>query len=365
MYHRFGSLRIWSLPAALVLGYFLLWPAPLPDDLISVRAAYAGDLSKSYVTDSRREFLLELDGNTLPAGEVESVTVRSGKNGRTFTLNGNRAGLISITSFSNGGDFISGNLYSTASLTAKVVDTNGSPVSEAAVTWSVISAQNNSPAMMSGWGRKKTGLTWRATPEAGLNYEELAQERIVNATNNTSTTDPSGATTMQLTDIVGERILTVKAEVTISGITYSATQDVSFGKGPLSKFTAPAEYLEYAPLLTFREAYVLCNGAGKYDSDGVDSSNWKNGDYVGGKDKDSGKMPTVDEMRAISPPSQRNGDANAQGAAYAAGWDPDAPSWWWTGEAGGALDAFFVDLYDGDAGYGLVVGSHAPVACLR
>jgi hypothetical protein len=294
-------------------------------------------------------------------GGTVSVPVRAGDNEQTFTFNGSASSLFSITSSANGGNFTSGNLYSTASLTARVVDANGSPVTGATVTWSVVSTQNNSQAMMPGWKSKKTGLTWGNVPESGLDYATLAQERIVSATNNTSTTDSNGETAMQLTDIVGERIITVKAEVTVSGTTYSARQDVSFGEGPLSKFTAPAEYLDSSSLLTFGQAYDLCNGSGKYVNDGVVPSTWTSGSYIGG-----GKMPTVAEMQAVSPPSAFNNNADAQGAAYAAGWASGSYRWWWwTGEAYGADLAFPVHLFDGYDNYGGYVGLNAPVACRR
>jgi hypothetical protein len=41
----------------------------------------------------------------------------------------------------------------------------------------------------------------------------------------------------QLTDVVGNRTVTVKAETTIDGVLYSRTTDVTFGNGPMSVFT--------------------------------------------------------------------------------------------------------------------------------
>jgi hypothetical protein len=337
------------------------------DELISVRAAYAGDRSKSYVTDSRGEFLVELDGYSLPSGGEVTVTVRTGKSEQTFTLNGSELGPISITitSFANGGDFTGGNLYSTASLTAGVVNVNGSPVNGATVTWSVVSALNNSQAMMPGWGGKKAGLTWGNAPEPGLNATTLPQERIVSATNNTGTTDSNGETTMLLTDIVGERVITVKAEATIGATTHSVTQDVSFGNGPLSEFKAPDEYLTIESLPSFEDAYNLCNGANRFNTDGVNPNSWTQGSYVGG-----GKMPTSAQMLAVSIPSADN--SVGQGAAYAAGWDPGSRRWWWwTGEASAVYYAFLVALHAGFsnstigfvAGYGY--GQISAVACLQ
>jgi hypothetical protein len=331
------------------------------DDVFSTSAAYAADMRKSYRTNRSGEFDIVLVG---PAGPVP-VTIRAGDNEQTFTLNAGTSGLISIIASSNGGDFTTGNLYATASLTAKVADASGSPVNGATVTWTVLTAQNKSPAMVSTWRSKKTGLTWGNTPESGTGgftyvYQRLQEERIVSATNNTTSTDSSGQTTMQLTDIVGERVITVQAKVTIGGTDYIATRDVSFGKGPLSVFKAPVG--TSSPRLTWAEAYDACNGSGKYVSDGVDPSTWTNGAYVGGV-----KMPTVVEYQAVSPidtaftPSFNNPNTAAQGAALAAGW----PYFWnWAGEAELADNAFYVSLRDG-FDFGGTVSFRFPVACRR
>jgi hypothetical protein len=275
-------------------------------------------------------------------------------------LNGSAGtSLISIATFSNGGNFTSGTLYSTASVTAKVVGTDGQPVNGATVTWSVETAQNNSPAMMSGWDNKKTGLTWGTTPEANLDYTLLPQERIVSASNNTSSTNGSGETIMQLTDIVGERVITVKATVTVGGTTYSVTQDVSFGNGPLSVFRAPVGTT--SPYLTWDEAYQACNGTA-YPNGSDHTNGWNSGTYVGG-----GKMPTRAEYQAVSPYNVPSGgtiynpNTAAQGAAVAVGWPYGS---YWTGEAYGAVNAFDVHLGVGDA-YWLNVSNRIPVACRR
>jgi hypothetical protein len=203
-----------------------------------------------------------------PAGGAESVTVRAKDKERTFPLkptgdhaprnlpqaapgkarlrplNGNASSLISISAWTDNEYFMSGDLYASASLTAWVVDTGGNPVNGATVTWSVHHARNNSPAMMAGWESKKTGLTWGNAPESGNGgqtyaYQRLRVERIVSATNNTSATNSFGKTTMQFTDIMGEGIIAVQAKVTIDGTDHTATEVVSFYKGPLSMLLAP------------------------------------------------------------------------------------------------------------------------------
>ncbi|MDR3176846.1 MAG: inverse autotransporter beta domain-containing protein [Desulfovibrio sp.] len=328
------------------------------DGLISVTAAYAADPRKSYRTNQRGEFDIVLAGASGPV----PVTIRAGDNEQTFTLNGSASSLISIIASTDGGNFTSGNLYSTASLTAKVTDASGNPVNGATVTWTVLTAQNNSPAMMSGWGNKKTGLTWGNVPESGNGgytyvYQRLQEERIVSATNNTTTTAPNGETVMQLTDIVGERVITVQAKVNIGGTDYTATQAVSFGNGPLYVFRAPLG--TSSPYLTWDEAYQACNGS-VYPNGSDHTTGWTSGTYVGG-----GKMPTRVEYQAVSPIDtawgHTNPNSNAQGAAVAAGW-PD--NRYWSGEAFGADIAFHVLVFDGYDNGGLV-GLHFPVACRR
>jgi hypothetical protein len=319
-------------------------------------------------------------GLTGPDG-TGSETVRGEDNEQTFPLNGNASSLIRITAYTDGGNFTSGKLYATASLTARVVDPDGNPINGATVTWSVLSARNNSPAVMSGWESKKTGLTWGDAPESGKDdytyvYERLQKERIDCATNDTSATDSSGVTTILLTDIVGERIVTVQAKVTIGGTDHTATQAISFGKGPLSVFLAPVG--AFSPSLTWEEAYNACNGANAYATRSVAPSAWKilgttyPANYVGGSTPgtDDGKMPTRAEYHAVSaidtyPWGYTNPNVNAQGAAFAAGWPLVWPlSVYWTGEAYGAVYAYGVYLLDGiDVGPG--DSARLAVACRR
>ena len=266
---------------------------------------------------------------------------------------------ISIIAHSDGGSFTSAPFHSTASLTAKVADpATGQAVNGATVTWFVESAHNSSSAMASGWGGKKTGLAWGTAPEAGLTHVELSGERITSDTiNNTSTTNAFGETTKSLTDIVGQRTITVKATVTVDSMAYSATQVVSFGDGPLSVFKAPVYNL------TFEQAYNECNGVERYVADGVAPSTWSilaQGDYVGG-----GKIPSRVELQRVSNTDTQWGATNPEnglGAAYAAGW---SGYWYWTGEVRSTHDVFGVVVVDGDGGNGGNVGDSGRVACRR
>lgn len=52
----------------------------------------------------------------------------------------------------------------------------------------------------------------------------------------TNTISGSSPITVNLTDVMGERTVTVRAEVKINGYTFTQDQTVFFGKGPLSVF---------------------------------------------------------------------------------------------------------------------------------
>ena len=317
------------------------------DGLISTKAAYAADLFRSFPVQS--------DGTVWVTGLANSalltgLTVQAGEARRTFTVAelgaGGASSLISIDAFTNGGNFV-GTGSSTASVTALVKDASGQPVNGATVTWTVLTAQNSSPAMYSGWGAKKTGLTWGASPTM-VKWDDIPELTAVT----TSNTDGTGKAIIQLTDIVGERTITIQAKVNISGTDHTVTQAVTYGNGPLSVFKAPDSTNR-----TWDMAYQLCNSSA-YSGD--HSAGWSSGAYVGG-----GKMPTRAEYQAVAPVDTRysytNSNAAAQGAAYAAGWPY---SLYWTGEALGADYAFGVYLVDGNS-FGFVVGYDLRVACRR
>jgi hypothetical protein len=258
----------------------------------------------------------------------------------------------------NCGDFTSAPFYCTVSLIAEFMDTSGNPMRNALVTWRVIKAQNNSKATMTGWENRKTGLTWGKEPEPNLTYEQLAEERIASATHNTSITNSFGQAVMQLTDIVGERMVTVEAKATIGGKEYAVTQSVSFGKGPLSVFRDK-------PLEKADDTNSWTKAAGKCGS--------VNDTSVGYHSET--KLPTKAQLQAVS--VSGNG---GQGAAAAVGWRNDngnnsSPSTdrfrYWTGEIS-RIDGTYgpiagvVLLYNGSLAdeYGISHGNPVGV-CLR
>lgn len=107
--------------------------------------------------------------------------------------------------------------------------------------------------------------------------------------------------TASLTDIVGERDVTVQASVTLkkTGTTHTATARVVFGKGPLSVFAG-------APLkvgTTWKEAVSRCGG-----KDNPDVETYQPGTC----------LPSREQLQAVS--------GARKGAAFAAGW-PQNPPW--------------------------------------
>jgi hypothetical protein len=112
---------------------------------------------------------------------------------------------------------------STATLTPNFGQTPTGPV-----TWTILSVQNPSAPWWTRGSGDMNGLTWG--PQAdGLSYWT-----------NTSApegTAPTGAVA-ELTDVVGERTVTVRAETTIGGTLIERDLVVTFGKGPLSVFSS-------------------------------------------------------------------------------------------------------------------------------
>jgi hypothetical protein len=108
---------------------------------------------------------------------------------------------------------------------------NGDEIKPDTVCWTILNVQNNSRA----WSRKPGDLNGLAWGEAELC--EATDWQATPVVGGPSMSTSSGS--VKLTDVVGERIVTLKAETTIIGVPFTETNDVSFGKGPLSVFTNP------------------------------------------------------------------------------------------------------------------------------
>ena len=178
------------------------------------------------------------------------------------------------------------------------------------------------------------GLTWGTTAQSATPNEGEKTEKP-------DGTAPTGAEA-SLTDIVGERKVTVKASVEYNGQTYEAAETVKFGDGPLSVFQKPLSNMYWW------EAVNECGGYYSPSQTGYQPAT---------------NLPRREELQAVSGPGK-----GGYGAAFAAKWpnDRNGGRWflYWTGELDGSFLAKFVGLRNGDVG-DLLQGSADPVAVCR
>ncbi len=180
----------------------------------------------------------------------------------------------------------------TVTLTASLKDDAGRTLSldGEQVRWSAVSSHVRSKA----WARpadRWNGLCWggKALSLSGPEEDGLRMTGAV----------PVGPTA-SLTDIVGERDVTVQVSVTLkkTGKTHTAATRIVFGKGPLSVFAG-------APLksgTTWKEAISRCGGKDDPDVETYQPCT---------------RLPSRDQLQAVS--------GAKKGAAFAAGWPQNPP----------------------------------------
>ena len=221
---------------------------------------------------------------------------------------------------SGGGTSFVDDKYQTITLKA-TLEIDGKEVSldGTTVTWTVVSSTVSCEA----WNRKRenvyNGLTWGTTPLTLSAVEE--NDKYAPAG-----TAPTGAEAY-LTDIVGERTVTVTATVEYNGQLYTAEEKtVTFGNGPLSVFKKPLSSMSWT------SAKAKCVA-----------------------------LPSTAELQAVS-------GRSGYGAAFAAGWPDDRNGSgrfrYWTGELYGSGSAKFVDLDYGNVGV-VYAGNVCPGAVCR
>jgi hypothetical protein len=214
----------------------------------------------------------------------------------------------------------------------------------AAVSWTIISVQNpNEPWWLHG-ASDMNGLTWGTTAnDTSFWTNSTAPEGSA----------PTGAIAY-LTDIVGQRTVTVRAQTVIGAVTKQRDIVVTFGNGPLSVFaTAPTTYL--APYSTMPDVYMMvfasgmsptmfpasvavCGGVVRTDLISVtgllpnltisfDTTEWIStgtGSYASTQTK----LPSLRQLISVSRNSV-SGATAGKGAAVAAGWDiVPSPEYW-------------------------------------
>lgn len=205
----------------------------------------------------------------------------------------------------------------TITLTAELTDANGTKITlnDGDVKWSVISSKVTSEAWMRSAGAYN-GLTWGQTP--------LSLTAAENDTDTPAGTAPTGAEAY-LTDIVGEREVTVTATVEYNGQSYTAEEKrVTFGDGPLSMFEKPLSYY-----MTWKEAAQKCGSFSDFSPGYHGETN----------------LPRKEDLQAVSGPGK-----GGYGAAFAAKWPDDSGLGWfcyWTAELHDSVTAEIVLLGNG------------------
>ena len=271
----------------------------LPSDL---SLSNDGKLTGTPTADGTYTFTVTMTDSASPAvtaSKAFSLTVNPGV--YTLTLTPTAGGTFS-------------NNQSTGKVSATLL-LDGNPASNKTITWLVTDASNNSKAVVAGYKTKKTGLAWGASAP-GTPENELT-------TTTSSTTNASGIAEISLTDVMGERVVTVQA--TAEGLTKTAT--VSFPNGPLAVFAGPPKGTYYwgNNESAASTSFPAANQCGASDSEIINFSDYPPANfstiYVS-----ASKLPTVEQLVAVG-----KGSGRGKGAAYAAGWPPTIP--YWTGTA--------------------------------
>lgn len=260
-------------------------------------------------TDGNGKFSARLTATG--SGDNRTITATVGTDTATLDLRVGKATFV-LTDSGGGGSFDSSQ---TITLTAELTDANGTKITlnDGDVTWSVISSKVASEAWMRSAGAYN-GLTWGTT----------AQSATPNEGEKTEKPDGKAPTGVEasLTDIVGQRTVTVTATVEYNGQSYTAEEKtVTFGDGPLSVFEKPL-----SSHMTWTNAARKCGSLPSVFSKGYHEET---------------NLPKTKELRAVSRGTGYNG------AAFAAGWPSDGVTNWflyWTGELDDADTALSAGL---------------------
>jgi hypothetical protein len=248
----------------------------------------------------------------------------------------------------------------TVTLTEQIGNDAATTVSEN-VTWSIESVtQSTADGWKHGSANLQNGLAW-----GEISHTSYTPGALYGS--------PGNGAEQKLMDIIGDRKVTLKAELA-SGL--SETIEVEFGSGPLSVFSGTFSGGTVAwysggmslPTSSFFQAAGTCGTVttgipNYYDAVGwSNSGTWSTSYYY---TQDS-KLPTAVQLLRVAAYSGNNSDYIRYGAAIAAGW-PSSYNYFWAGEVivNGNL-ALLVYLDDGLVGNVSVGNSLITVAvCLR
>lgn len=154
------------------------------------------------------------------------------------------------------------------------------------IVWEVERVQTRAP-VAPGSEQAVTGLAW----------QDAVPGRASPLEGRWSKTDAHGGSAMTLTDIVGERTITVCASIMMPSVRAKACTNLETGPGPLSRFTVPTEQpVDWATHRAHCEALGLAT-------------------------------PTVKDLQTVSLTGRYNAQVVAKGAAMATGWPTDETYW--------------------------------------
>lgn len=303
-------------------------------------AGFTGLPSEPRATDANGRIVVDGLTGTVPGSQTIAATVAGQRVSVPVSVTPAGVELIALPT-SGGGDF-TGSTTVTFTVRLKVGNT---PVNGKAVTWRIVSANNSANlAVLAAYRNLATGLAWgdTATKSPGTALTSTTA----------SATNTSGEAVVRLTDILGERAVTVRASVIVDGSTYTVDQPLTFGRGPMSAFrladganVGQAQWANARPISAASSfpAAQLCGGSG--------SNSWADGDHSGPTN-----LPTRAEFRAVSV-----GSGNE--AWKAAGWP--STDFYWTGELFNVLSARFMNINNGASNLYSTVLSNFMVVCRR
>ena len=207
-------------------------------------------------------------------------------------------------------DFTSGG-WATARLTATAVDTEGKSLPiDKKIRWTVLSNSKVHDKVVA-WNRDRDddcGLSWAAEPQHKQSRPSSCYYE-----------DAPSKSTVFLTDVVGSRTVTVRAELLVESkdaysddVKLTAETTFTFGDGPLSLFSAPPR-----KVASREEAVRYCAASRPAAQQGGETA--------------ENSLPPATLLQLVS-----NNRINGYGAALAAGWPGDFEEHWivsyWAGE---------------------------------
>jgi hypothetical protein len=310
-----------------------------------------GNPATSFTTNANGEIVIEV----VPTAGQTDVAITIGD--ETYVVDLAKSSSTSTSAMEVSYDHVNFTDKSTGFKSTATLTPDFGAVPTGPVNWSVTYVENRS----SGWSTSisfRNGLTWGPVPDGPPDWW----------TPNDPAGSPPTGPVGQLTDIVGNRTVVVRATTNINGVDHIRDMTLEFGDGPLSLFR-PAIFAsiypwasDYVPgnfnsgLTTFPAAGfcggTVNNGSANLSSTpGVFGADWTT-DTIPTTSQDSSyannsKLPTWDQLLTIARyDATYFPDVPRKGAAYAANLVHGFHVEWWTGS---------IIHYDSSAVYAVAV----------